>query len=379
MNIAFYAPLKAPSHPVPSGDREIARAFMSAFELGGNEVCVASTFRSREGEGDRGRQQTIEALGQRLARRALRRIRTLPDTAKPHVWFTYHHYHKSPDFIGPTVATALNIPYVIAEASFAPKHSTGPWAQWNVLSRQIIARADGIVAMNSDDIAGLEPLLGDHQTLVRWPPFIDERRYASHNPDVRTRLAKEHALALDRPWLLCVAMMRPGRKADSFALLARALRGIEDQPWCLLVAGDGEARDEVQHAFRAFGAERVCFLGEQTPQSLPALYGACDLFVWPALGEPLGLVFLEAQACGLPVVAGTGRGVGDLIEHERTGLLAPEGDVDAFATNLRRLIGAPQTRAEMGGAAVEHIRRTHGLALAAKRLSEFLCSLAGRA
>ncbi|MGK0172995.1 MAG: hypothetical protein ACI9W2_004739, partial [Gammaproteobacteria bacterium] len=48
MNIAFYAPLKAPSHPVPSGDREIARAFMSAFELGGNEVCVASTFRSRE-------------------------------------------------------------------------------------------------------------------------------------------------------------------------------------------------------------------------------------------------------------------------------------------------------------------------------------------
>ena len=57
--------------------------------------------------------------------RFLRRCAAAP-AAAPELWFTYHLYHKAPDWLGPRIAGALGIPYVVAEASFAPKQAGGP-------------------------------------------------------------------------------------------------------------------------------------------------------------------------------------------------------------------------------------------------------------
>ena len=122
MRIAFYAPLKPPDHPVPSGDRRVAQLFLEALRRAGHEPFVASTLRSFDGNGDPVRQAGLAGLGRRAAERLLRQWRRSP-AAAPQLWFTYHPYYKAPDWLGPAVSRALNIPYLVAEASHAAKQS----------------------------------------------------------------------------------------------------------------------------------------------------------------------------------------------------------------------------------------------------------------
>src|SRR5947209_1387876 len=127
MRVAFYAPLKPPDHPVPSGDRCIARVFLDALRRAGHKPFLASHLRSYDGAGDPERQARFAELGRQEAERLLGQWRQMPSTA-PRLWFTYHLYYKAPDWLGPAVCKALGIPYAIAEASFAPKRADGPWA-----------------------------------------------------------------------------------------------------------------------------------------------------------------------------------------------------------------------------------------------------------
>ena len=94
MRVAFYAPLKSADHPVPSGDRHLARALLRALDHAGHEGIVASRFRSFDRSGDPARQARLQRLGERIAQRLIARWR---DGRPPDVWFTYHLYHKAPD------------------------------------------------------------------------------------------------------------------------------------------------------------------------------------------------------------------------------------------------------------------------------------------
>jgi hypothetical protein len=115
MRIAFYAPMKPPDYPSPSGDRRMARAFLAAFEQAGHEPIVASRLRTWQGEADAAGLAQLEADAEREAETRLAAYAAAPASA-PALWFTYHLYYKAPDWIGPRVATALSIPYVVAEA-----------------------------------------------------------------------------------------------------------------------------------------------------------------------------------------------------------------------------------------------------------------------
>src|SRR5213593_2418598 len=100
MRIAFYAPLKPPDHPVPSGDRRVAQLFLDALRLAGHEPFLASRLRTFDGTGHPARQAHLAALGRRTAARLLRHWQEMPGTA-PRLWFTYHLYYKAPDWLGP--------------------------------------------------------------------------------------------------------------------------------------------------------------------------------------------------------------------------------------------------------------------------------------
>src|ERR1700739_2641799 len=75
MRIAFYAPLKPPDHPVPSGDRRVAQLFFRALRLAGHVPTLASRFRSYEGDGDTLRQSQLAVFGHQLADWLLHRYR----------------------------------------------------------------------------------------------------------------------------------------------------------------------------------------------------------------------------------------------------------------------------------------------------------------
>ena len=371
MRIAFYAPLKPPDHPVPSGDRRMARLLADALRHAGHEVDLASRLRSWTGTPDPARQARMAQVGARLGDRLLRRYRARPPEARPRAWLTYHLYYKAPDWIGPQVSAALGIPYLLAEASVANKRANGPWALGHKATLAALDHARAVITLNPADLEGL-PDPG-RATLLK--PFLDPAPYraaAGRRVELRARLAGDHGLDPARPWLLAVAMMRAGDKLDSYRVLARALGTLGDLDWHLLVAGDGPARPEVEAAFAPLAGGRVHFLGARDADGLAQVYAACDLLAWPALNEAYGMALLEAQAAGLPVVAGRGGGVAGVVRDGDTGLLTAPGDADAFGAALRRLLTDEDRRHALAAAAPRAVAAEHGLEQAAARLDAIL-------
>ena len=373
MRIAFYAPLKAPDHPTASGDRLIARLLVRALELGGHEVAVASRLRAFDGAGDRRRQLRLARAARVRARRLV--ARWLGSPRAPECWFTYHLYHKAPDWIGPRVSLRLGIPYIVAEASYAPGQARGAWRHGHRAVAVALSRSRRVIALNPDDVPGLEQCLGGAARIRRLAPFLDPevRAPRGNRSRRRARIARLVSAGPAIPLLVCVGMMRPGRKANSYRLLARALARITHVPWRLLVVGGGSACREVRAAFAGLEADgRAHFLGVRFPPALHGIVSVCDLFVWPALGEPLGMAMLEAQAMGVPVVAGDARGVGTVVVHDAGGWLVPEGDVAAFADAVEKALADPSALAAAGAAARARVRAGHGLAAASRDLDRWI-------
>jgi glycosyltransferase involved in cell wall biosynthesis len=382
MRLAFYAPMKPPGHPAPSGDRRMARLLVRALEEAGHEVELASEFRSREPAGDLARQSAIADEAGREAARLIAAYAALPPADRPKAWFTYHAYYKAPDWIGPRVAAALSIPYLLAEASLAPKRAEGPWAIGHEATLAAIGAADRLFVINPADSACLLQVVGDPARLVDLPAFLDTgpyRQAATGRAVHRRQLGERHAIAAGSPWLLAVAMMRPGDKLASYRIMGQSLMLLRDRAWRLLVIGDGPAASDVRTALAPLGAERVSYLGQIPEAELPAYYAAADLFFWPAVNEAYGMALLEAQAAGLPVVAGATGGVPAIVDDGITGILAPPGDPEAFAEALAALIDQPARRAAMSAAALDRTMRRHHIASASGVLGQILQSVAGAA
>lgn len=343
---------------------------MQALEQAGHDVTLASRFRSREAVGDAERQARLQKVGGGLAKRLIRRYKALPARQRPQLWFTYHLYYKAPDWIGPAVAAALKIPYVVAEASVAHKRASGPWAASHRAVLQALEQAAAVVTFNPLDAK----LIPDQDKVRPLKAFLDTAPYDAVRPlrgEYRQVLAKEQHLNPELPWLLAAAMTRPGDKLASYQLLAQALRAIPDMPWQLVVAGDGGAYEEVRQAFAWAQPERVRFLGRVQPEVMPALYAACDLLVWPAVNEAFGMALLEAQAAGLPVVAGRNPGVETLVEEGVTGYLCDPG-LATFAASVREILTQTASRSAMGEAAPKVVAENHSLLAAARRLNAIL-------
>jgi len=372
MRIAFYAPLKWPGHPVPSGDRLLARMFVAALEAAGHEVLLASRLRTYEGRGDAARQARIAAVGAAFARRLIRRWQR-PDAGAPDLWFTYHVYHKAPDHLGPRVARALGIPYVIAEASVAPKQRDGDWQEGHAAATTAIRDADAVICVNPADVPHVTATRELGAITAVLPPFFDVAGFAAAGETDEARAAARALVPPPTsPRLVTVAMMREGDKLASYLALAEALERLLDRPWHLVVVGGGAAAGAVHARFASFAPGRVRFVGTQPPATVAALLTGADLFVWPAVAEVIGLALLEAQACGVPVVAGHRPGVAAIVEDGVTGRLTPPGNTAAFAAAVGALLDDSAARAAMGRRARVHAREHHGLASAARSLDALL-------
>ena len=393
MRVAFYAPLKPPDSPVPSGDRLIARLLIEALRRGGQEVTLLSRFRAFDAGDDPARQGRLENIGKALAERYVRRFLAMPPGRRPQAVFTYHVYDKAPDWIGPALADALGVPYLICEASLNPARARGANAAGYDAARAAVGAADVIIELNPADRAGVAGALKPGAGILRLPPFIDTaainlkpetdppgapERTQGGTAAVKYALARKHGLDANDPWLLAVAMMREGDKLESYRVLAEALALLRERPWCLLVAGDGVARAQVEDVFRSSGRDRVRFLGRQDGEALSQLYRGADIFVWPAVNEALGMAILEAQAAGLPVIAGRHGAIGEIVGDGVTGLLVPERDAERFAAAVAALLDDPGRAAAMGRAARENVQCRHGIEGAARVLDDALSAAVNR-
>ncbi|MBI3514477.1 MAG: glycosyltransferase family 4 protein [Proteobacteria bacterium] len=377
MRIAFYAPLKSPENPVPSGDRRMGRLLIEALRVARHEVELACNLSTRDGTGDAAHQQQIKERATLLAQRLIQSYRARPAGQRPQVWFTYHLYHKAPDWIGPVVSQALGIPYVVAEASVAAKRKGGPWDLGYRATVEALKRANLVIGINGADRDGVLPHLADPSRLAALPPFLDRTPYekaADHRDACRRSLSTRYRLSTRWPWLLAIGMFRFGAKLDSYKVLAKALEQVNAGPYMLVIVGDGPARTEVRQLFDIFG-EQVTMVGQEPEGQIAAWCAASDLMVWPAIDEAYGMALLEAQATGLPVVAGASGGVPEVVRHERTGLTPPAGDPAAFAAAVNALLGDPDKREAYGRAAREVCAKEHDLFVAAHRLDSLITGL----
>ncbi|WP_445682627.1 glycosyltransferase family 4 protein [Radicibacter daui] len=370
MKIAFYAPMKPPDHPVPSGDRLVARLLMQALEIAGHGVTLACRFRSHDKAGDAALQERRRKAGLWLAGKLAARLRANP----PDLWFTYHLYHKAPDWIGPAVCRTLGIPYVVAEASYAPKQSGGRWDLGHRAAADAIRAADALVGLSSADADCVRPLLEAPERLVAVRPFLETtpfRQAAADRPGHREDWSRRLSLDTNKPWLLAVGMFREGDKLASYRVLGDALSRLAGHDWQLLVAGYGPAEAAVKAALSPV-ADRCRWVGRLEREELAGLYAAADIMVWPAINEAYGMALLEAQSAGLPVVAGRILGVPDIVRDGETGLLAAGGDAGDFAARLGPLLADGARRRAMSDRALQSTAAHHDIAGASRLLDRIV-------
>ncbi|MFN3400375.1 MAG: glycosyltransferase family 4 protein [Ferrovibrio sp.] len=375
MRIGFYAPLKPPDHPAPSGDRRVARLFIAALQGLGHDVTLLSNLRSYNRDGDAAR----EAATADAAAAEVEMLSTAwhqDSTRLPDLLFTYHVYHKAPDYIGPALKQRFGLPYMIAEASDSPRRRDGTWAAGYAQAERALHAADLLLAVTRHDIPGLVGCAGEAR--VRYfAPFIDPAPFAAaaaQRAKHRTELAARFQLPSDRPWLLAVGMMREGDKLASFRRLAETLPLLRDRNWHCILVGDGPARGVVASAFAA-QADRITLTGQMEPDRLAALYAASDLYVWPAVNEAYGMALLEAQAAGLPVLSVRTRGVPDIVDHGATGWLTPDDEPATMAHAISDLLADQNQRQRMAKAAPLRVQQDLSMDAAQTRLKTLFTEL----
>jgi glycosyltransferase involved in cell wall biosynthesis len=367
MRVLLHTPLKPPDHPVPSGDREMARGFSRLLMRLGHQVIMPSASRVAPGVPEPEAHLGLERRARRQAERLIERWRALPahHPERYDLWFTYHCYYRKPDWLGPIVTRALGIPYVIAEASHAAQRAVGATRLGHRATERALAAADLVITVNPRDVAGVATRLRPGGRQVWLPPFIDVRPY---------RWARQSRTKNDAPRLLAVGMMRTRDKLESYRVLAQAFDLLGKRPWEAVLVGDGAARGEIEGLMAPFGS-RVRFAGAVSQDELLALYAAADLYVWPAINEAYGMAFLEAQAAGVPVVAGRTGGVPAVVADGISGLLTPIGDAAAFAAAVARLLDDPRERARLAGNTAARIAARHDDRAAAHALAAALRTL----
>jgi glycosyltransferase involved in cell wall biosynthesis len=198
-------------------------------------------------------------------------------------------------------------------------------------------------------------------------PFLDLSAWPSANAPRPTRPPGPVRL-------LTIAMMRPGNKVQSYNALASILTRLADKDWTLDIIGDGEGRSEIESGFAPFG-DRVRFHGAFDDRNrMGSLLQSSDIFVWPAIEEPIGMVFLEAQAHALPCIAFGYRGVPDVIEDGVSGFVIPPGDDALFITRLGEMIQNRGLLKQLGASVRRNFDRQHAMTTAMRSVADAFTS-----
>ncbi|WP_301176267.1 glycosyltransferase family 4 protein, partial [Actinomadura geliboluensis] len=212
--------------------------------------------------------------------------------------------------------------------------------------------------------------------LARLAPGVDEKVF--HRNTGGEEIRARHGLA-DRPVVVCVSRLVPRKGQD--ALIHAWPRVLREQPdAALLLVGGGPYRDRLQRLAASLGVDRsVVFTGGVSWEELPAHYDAGDVFAMPCRTrrrgldvEGLGIVYLEASATGLPVVAGDSGGAPDAVLDGETGLVVPGRSVAGIAAALTGLLADPARARAMGERGRAWIEREWRWEVQAARLGGLL-------
>jgi glycosyltransferase involved in cell wall biosynthesis len=290
----------------------------------------------------------FDRAGLLAARRALRELAGVLRGSQPDLVHT--HLLKA-DALGALAARKAGVAALVSSKHNDERALLRRPVGWvhGWLSRRVVAT----IAL-SDHVARFVAEHGrvDPARIRRIYYGVDATRLQPRRP--RERVRAELGLDPDAPVLVCVGRLAPQKDHGTLlAGLARLVQHAGSGPAAgvqlLVVGGDpfGAGLERVEALVAEHGVgEHVRLLGIR--DDVPDLLGASDLFVLTSLWEGLGLVFLEAMAVGLPVVATRVSAVPEVVSDGETGWLVPPGDPQALAAALAAALADPDERRRRG-------------------------------
>jgi phosphatidyl-myo-inositol dimannoside synthase len=253
--------------------------------------------------------------------------------------------------VGPRLRAA---PYVVITHG-AEVTVPGTLPGSHLLARRVLRGAAGIVAAGTFPAKVATRVAGVPLPAINVPPGVDPGRFCPTPDDARAAARRRFGLAPDRPVVLGLSRLVPRK---GFDVLIDAVAELDSD---VQLAIGGAGRDAARLASRARKrgiAGRTRLLGRVPDADLPDLYGCADVFAmlcrerWGGLeAEGFGIVFVEAAACGVPVVAGRSGGAHEAVVHDETGLVVEPRDVGGVRAALDRLLRDDALRARLGAAA----------------------------
>jgi D-inositol-3-phosphate glycosyltransferase len=253
---------------------------------------------------------------------------------------------------------------------------------------QVVAAADRLVANTADEARDLiDRYDADPARVAVVPPGVDLGTFGPGGPGARDLARRRLGLPADADVLLFVGRIQPLKAPDVLLRAVAELLVAEPRRRDRLVvavvggpSGTGlERPEELQKLAGELGISDVVTF--HPPASRPVLadwYRAADLVAVPSFSESFGLVAVEAQACGTPVVAADVGGLRTVVRDGETGLLLPGHDPAQWSDALGRLLDAPTVRDRMAVAACEHARGFSWSATVDATLDVYRAAASGR-
>ena len=255
-------------------------------------------------------------------------------------------------------ARGVDLPVVVHTYGFEVAWARLPGAR---RALRAIGRGAALVTTLSDYTGRiLERVLGDVTSVRKLPTGVELDVFTPQADGAAIRA--RHGLG-DRPVVVCVSRLVKRKGQD---MLIRALGAVRERVphAALLIVGGGPDRARLERL--AGGDADVIFAGEVPYAELPAHYAAGDVYAMPARDrfaglevEGLGIVYLEAQACARPAIAGDSGGAPEAVLAGETGLVVPGGSSQAVADAIASVLGDRERARAMGAAGRAFVERAH--------------------
>lgn len=256
--------------------------------------------------------------------------------------------------IGRQAGLRAGVP-VLMQVEHNSRERYTPWSRW--LSRRLADKSAALVGVSEGVRQNLLAQGLPAGKTVAIPNGIDLARFADAGGEREAGVLMSARFARQKDHATLIAAM---------ALLAA--QGLKAR---LQLAGTGPLMAAMQRKVARLGlGEQVSFLGHHS--DMPGLLRSQRAYVLATHFEGMPLALVEAMAAGCACIASDVIGVRGVIEHERTGLLVPEGDAQALADAIARLMRDPALAARLGAAARERAFAEHGVALMRQRYEDLI-------